>query len=162
MLLQRLRVYYNFLSGVFTDDTGESSAFTSKKIARYAIILLVGIVYGLVMFIGQTPEKAEPLQYLFIFLRSVLLAPIFEELVYRRILLGLLRHSGKLPFWIVNLAQASVFAMFHSSVPQAIKAFVFALIAGYVYNKTNKLGYCIVMHAVANLVVLVLGVVSVE
>ncbi|NKC12064.1 MAG: CPBP family intramembrane metalloprotease [Gammaproteobacteria bacterium] len=79
-----------------------------------------------------------------------LLAPIFEEIIFRGILLrGFLQHYG--PRRGIILC-ALLFAGFHLTASQFPFAFVFGCFVGWLYWRTRSLWPCIVAHAGYNLI----------
>lgn len=75
-------------------------------------------------------------------------APIFEELLFRKILID--RLSGYSEKFAV-LFSALCFAMFHMNFFQFFYTFGMGLIFAYVYVKTKKVAVTVTMHALLNL-----------
>ncbi|MGB6157315.1 MAG: CPBP family intramembrane glutamic endopeptidase [Acidobacteriaceae bacterium] len=88
-------------------------------------------------------------------LRGCVLVPIFEELLFRGLLLSWLnRHMRFLP---ALLLQAALFAAMHV-VPVALPyAFLFGMAAGYVRRATGSTFNTVLMHGMNNVVLLSLG-----
>jgi len=83
--------------------------------------------------------------YYFIF--SCILAPIFEEILFRGIIFnGLIRRHS---FVAALLISSILFGLLHVSI---ISAFLFSCFAGWIYYRSNNLLYCIVAHAAGNIV----------
>jgi membrane protease YdiL (CAAX protease family) len=81
----------------------------------------------------------------------VVVAPVFEELFFRGILLkGFLARYK--PYQAILLS-AIFFGLFHLNGPQFVNAFLIGLFLGTIYFKTNSLILCITIHAVHNSVV---------
>ncbi len=75
------------------------------------------------------------------------IAPVCEELIFRRLLLDRLRPFGdRCAIWISALA----FGLFHMNLYQILYAVVLGLIFGGVVIKTGKLWHVIVFHAIIN------------
>ena len=75
-------------------------------------------------------------------------APFFEEWLCRGMILrGLLQKTNPAAAIIVS---ALIFAAIHMNPWQAIPAFLFGLLAGYVYYKTGSLKLTMLMHCVNN------------
>ena len=75
------------------------------------------------------------------------IAPVCEELIFRRLLLDRLRPFGdRCAIWISALA----FGLFHMNLYQILYAVVLGLIFGGVVVKTGKLWHVIVFHAIIN------------
>lgn len=82
---------------------------------------------------------------------SCIIAPIFEEVLYRGVLLKGLskRYSTKKAI----IYSALIFGIAHLNIPQGINAFLLGIIIGLVYYYTNSIFICIVMHFTNNLLV---------
>ena len=89
-----------------------------------------------------------------VFVVTVVLVPIAEELFFRGLLQSLLRrHIGK-P-WPAVLATSAIFAAAHYTQPQAVPAlFILAVALGYNYERTGRLLGPIIMHAIFNAVMI--------
>ncbi len=78
------------------------------------------------------------------------MVPLYEELLFRAVFQESL---GKyLPFWIVNLVQASVFAGLHDSLRQFPTLFAMGLALGWLARKSGSLLAPMLMHAANNLI----------
>lgn len=82
-------------------------------------------------------------------LGTVILAPIGEELLFRKLLGDRLRRWGD---QVAILISATFFALFHGNFFQFFYAFLLGLILGYLYTRTGKIRYSIGLHAIVNLV----------
>lgn len=83
-----------------------------------------------------------------LFLYSVLLGPISEELIFRGVTL---RQAKKcLPFWAANLMQAILFGAFHMNMLQGVYAFCLGLILGYVCERGGSIYHSILLHMLFN------------
>lgn len=78
----------------------------------------------------------------------VILAPIFEELIFRKTIIDRTSKYGE-KFSIIFSSLA--FALFHMNLFQFFYAFGIGLIFGYVYIKTREIKYSMAMHATINL-----------
>lgn len=83
-----------------------------------------------------------------IFLIVGILAPIFEELMYRGVVLNEL--SSARPFLLANLLQAAVFGIMHMNVIQGTYAFVIGFILGYAYKITKSIYMTMLTHFLFN------------
>lgn len=82
----------------------------------------------------------------------LLIAPIFEEIIYRGIFYDGLRKHG----YSVLLASgfsAILFAAMHLNIPQGANAFVLGLLTAFIYEQTRSLIVPIVFHILNNLYV---------
>ncbi len=80
-------------------------------------------------------------------LAVVVLAPILEELTFRRLLLDRMRTVDK-PSALVFSALA--FALFHSNLIQFFYAFGVGLIFGCIYIRTGRVRYSMILHVLVN------------
>ena len=86
---------------------------------------------------------------LIMFVYSVLMAPISEELIFRGVTLRIAQRA--LPFWPANILQAALFGLFHMNPLQGCYTFVIGLILGYIVHKGGSIYHVIVFHFLFNL-----------
>lgn len=86
---------------------------------------------------------------LLMFVYSVLLAPISEELIFRGVTLRIAQRA--FPFWIANTIQAFLFGVFHMNPLQGCYTFVLGLILGYICHKGGSIYHVIFYHFLFNL-----------
>ena len=83
-------------------------------------------------------------------LSLIVLAPLFEELLCRGVVLGSLRERyGIAIAWLVS---ALFFGVLHVQPVQVVSATVVGLILGYVYLATDSLWSSMILHALNNAV----------
>ena len=80
-------------------------------------------------------------------LASVVLAPIVEELLFRKLLIDRMRCYGEKTAIFIS---ALCFGLFHGNFSQLFYAFAVGLLFGYIYSKTRRLWYTISLHAAVN------------
>ena len=110
--------------------------------------LLQGLLYLLLPFSPGFPVMEPTTEYAV--LQAVLLvfaAPVMEEFVFRRTVMGTLLPYGEKA---ALLTSALLFALFHGSVNQVCYAFLLGLVFGYVYRKTGRLRDTIFLHITIN------------
>ena len=78
---------------------------------------------------------------------AVVLAPIMEELTFRKLLLDRMRTIDK-PSALFFTALA--FGLFHSNIVQFFYAFGVGIIFGCIYLRTGRIGYSMVLHVIIN------------
>ncbi len=83
-----------------------------------------------------------------LFLYSVLLAPVSEELIFRGVTLRQARKA--LPFWLANLFQALMFGIFHGNMLQGSYAFCLGILLGYVCERSGSIYSSILLHMLFN------------
>jgi len=74
-------------------------------------------------------------------------APLFEELMFRRLLLDVLRPFGDT---VAVIYSGIAFGLLHMNFQQFFYAAGLGLMLGYVMVRTNNIWYCIGLHAVFN------------
>ena len=87
----------------------------------------------------------------FTFISVVILAPIFEELIFRGMILNTLTKYNKMFAIIVT---SLLFGLLHLNITQAIPAFFMSLVLCYMYVQTDSILVTILAHAGNNLLVL--------
>ena len=85
----------------------------------------------------------HPLKVLFM----VILAPILEELLFRRAIIDRTRCYGERTAVIFS---ALTFGLIHQNLFQFFYAFGVGLIMGYLYLRTGRLRYSVILHAIIN------------
>lgn len=92
-------------------------------------------------------ELVKGLDPFSLFLFTVVIAPIFEEWLFRRLLIDHVQQYGEKTAILVS---AVAFGLFHGNLFQFFYAFGFGLLLAYVYVRTGKLRYTIAMHTTFN------------
>lgn len=131
------------------------------KIYLFAVLILIGynLVYG--NSLGILIESIDKNSWIFktmrdlmqnsvvAFISMLLVAPVFEEIIFRGIILEQLsiRYSKIMSV----LVSAVLFGVFHFNFIQGINAFFLGIILGTIYVKTNSLVPCILVHFTNNL-----------
>jgi len=83
-----------------------------------------------------------------------LLAPIIEELLFRKLLIDRIINYGES---IAVFTSALMFGLFQGNLTQFFYCFGIGLMFAYVYCKTGKIRYSIALHMIINTVGVVLG-----
>ena len=97
--------------------------------------------------------------YTFFFM-VVVAAPIFEEALFRGIILdGFLKNYKP---WHGIFVSAFLFALIHGNLTQGISAFALGVLFGWIYWKTNSIIPCILLHFINNLIAFVGTSISAE
>jgi membrane protease YdiL (CAAX protease family) len=86
---------------------------------------------------------------------TTIIAPIFEEIIMRGIILDGFLNKYK-PINAI-IASALIFGLVHLNIPQFINAVIIGLIFGLIYYKTRCLILCIAAHALNNTTAITLG-----
>lgn len=77
-----------------------------------------------------------------------ILAPVFEELIFRKILIDHLIGQGE---YVCILASGLLFGLFHGNFSQFFYAAGLGMILALIYIRTGKIGYTISIHMIINL-----------
>lgn len=78
----------------------------------------------------------------------VIIAPIIEEFIFRKLILDRLRMYGEKRAIVFS---ALAFALFHMNLFQFFYTFGVGLLFGYMYVRTSRLRYSILLHMIINL-----------
>ncbi len=98
---------------------------------------------------NQTSELIENSPIWIVAVMVVVLAPIFEELIFRKLLIDKLSRFGDT---VAIIASAVAFGLFHGNFYQFFYAAALGALLAYIYVKTGKVRYTVLMHALINLV----------
>ena len=77
----------------------------------------------------------------------VVIGPIMEEIMYRKLMIDRLAAFGDIP---AILFSSVLFGIGHGNLFQFVYAALLGLILGYIYTKTGKLTWCIALHMLTN------------
>lgn len=84
---------------------------------------------------------------LYSILVMVILAPVLEEYIFRKLLIDRLSKYGELT---AMLFSATVFGLFHMNFFQFFYAFGLGLLFAYIYTRTRNLLYPVLLHMIIN------------
>ena len=125
-------------------------SFVGSQLSQWLVALLAdafGLQTGSAL---GTLLLTHPLVMVFVLLVA---APLCEEWFFRKLLLDRARIYGeKLAIFV----SALLFAFYHTSIYQFFYAFFVGLIFGYLYLRTGRLWVTALMHAIYNLVCIIL------
>lgn len=111
---------------------------------------LIGNLLSFLLSFGKASNPTDSLSGISIgvqFVCVVVLAPIFEELLFRR---AIIRHCVRYGEKTAILFSATAFALFHGNLYQFFYAFGIGLLFGYIYVRTGKVIYTVFLHAIIN------------
>ena len=89
-----------------------------------------------------------------IFIIMVVVAPVFEEILFRKILVDRVRVYGDRAAIIVS---AFIFGLSHGNFYQFFYAFFLGIVFAYVYIQTGRLRYTIAYHMIINFIGSIVG-----
>lgn len=78
-----------------------------------------------------------------------ILAPLLEELVFRKFLIDRMRKYGEV---VAILVSAGLFALFHQNFAQFLYTFAAGIMLGYLYYRTGNYWLTVLLHAIFNLI----------
>ena len=93
--------------------------------------------------VGELAMDQSPLKILFM----VILAPLFEEMICRKLLIDRIGRYGQKA---AVLLSGLLFGLLHGNLFQFFYAFALGTVFGYIYIRTGKLLYTVVFHAIVN------------
>lgn len=77
----------------------------------------------------------------------VILAPIAEEIIFRKLLIDRVSRYGE---GLAIVLSGLMFGLFHANLNQFAFTFVMGCFYGFIYAKTGRVVYCILLHMVNN------------
>ena len=118
--------------------------------ARISTVVM-GILTALFGLEGQVVEDMimDGPGFAMYFVYSVIIAPIGEELVFRKLLIDRTKQYGCL---ISALLSGLTFGFMHGNLNQLFFAFGVGLVLAYIYYTTGNVWYTVAIHAAVNLI----------
>lgn len=121
------------------------------------LTVLGNLISNLLMYFcfgGENSSVTNPVNELFsdadiimAFISTVIIAPIGEEFLFRRLIIDRTAKYGEL-FAVV--LSALMFGIYHMNFFQFFYAFFIGLLFGYIYIKKRYLRYTVILHALVN------------
>ncbi|MFT4105319.1 MAG: CPBP family glutamic-type intramembrane protease [Lacrimispora sp.] len=122
------------------------SALFFGNLISLGLMSMVSAITGKPM-INPLSAVLENLSGWSIIATMVVMAPVFEEILYRKVLIGRIRQYGDKAAILVS---SFIFGLSHGNFYQFFYAFGIGLVFGYIYIRTGKLRYTILFHMVIN------------
>lgn len=121
-------------------------------------LMYIGNVIGLILttvlnratglnFSASVEDMLTETSLIIVFLFSVILAPIVEELLFRKLLIDRLIVLGDKAAILIS---SIMFGIMHGNFSQLFYAFGIGMILGYVYVRTGKMRYNVGIHMLFN------------
>ncbi len=146
--------------------TMKPAAFLKAFCMCYALLIgsnLIGTVITTVIGIIKGSPVINPVETMamemslpVMFLVTVVCAPIFEELFFRKWLVDRTVQFGEVPCMLLS---GFMFGLFHGNLSQFPYAFTIGIFFAYLYIRTGRIIYPMLMHAIVNFMGSVAGVV---
>lgn len=106
-------------------------------ISYFVALIKPDILAGYVDIVSVISESEMGLMNVILLIYYVVLSPVCQELVFRGLTLGFAER--RMNFMAANLMQAILCGVFTMNVPQMISYFIFGLVLGYVYYRTENI-----------------------
>ncbi len=143
-------------------ERGEVAKLTGPQFVRMFFVCvafmylsnLVGIIISFVISEIKGSEVINPLEevlygsnIVLTILYAVIIAPILEEMIFRKFLLNKVRRFGDLPAILIS---GLAFGMFHLNISQFFYATTLGFIFAYIAIRTNTIVYSVILHMIIN------------
>lgn len=110
------------------------------------ITTIIGIVKGSPI-VNPVEELALNMSVPVMFVVTVVCAPIFEELFFRKFIIDRVVRYGE---WVAVAVSGIMFGLFHGNLSQFPYALTIGVFFGIIYVRTGHIGYSMLLHAVMN------------
>ena len=124
---------------------GEGAMFTGSIMGQYFSTVLGKILGGSLESSIENTIDSTPMWLLIIV--AVIIGPIIEEIMFRKVLIDHLAPLGNLPAIIIS---SIAFGLFHTNFYQFFYAVLIGAIFAYIYLKTRNVKITILLHICAN------------
>lgn len=129
------------------------TAFFISVFLMYSGNILGSLLTSLIHKLIDIPARNALMDYatsdslLLKILFVVILAPCIEEFLFRKTLIDRMHpYGGRLAV----ISSALLFGLFHFNLTQFVYAFALGLVFGYLYLKSGKLRYSVILHMIVN------------
>ena len=110
------------------------------------LMTIVSVITGETM-VNQVEEMIMDMSLWAVIVSAVILAPIMEELIFRKLVLDRLAGYGPA---VAMSVSALVFGLAHGNFYQFFYALLLGLIFAYIYLRTGKVRYSMMLHMMVN------------
>ena len=155
-------IFYLLMKKIKTTELEKTNINLKTTITYIGItltLMLIGNIIGLIitnLLSGAIhTEIGNPIQQvinntsiLFNILIISIIAPIFEEILFRKLLIDKCIKYGVRTSILIS---AIIFAFFHGNLNQFFYAFFLGAFFAYVYIQSGKITYTIILHIIVNL-----------
>jgi membrane protease YdiL (CAAX protease family) len=131
---------------------GVFALFLLQILATFINFAIFGQISG-----SEHTRQVETLtRYSPVFLLTVsIIGPILEEIVFRKILFGSMRH--KIGFWFAALISSLIFAVMHQDLRNLLVYVMIGVFLCFTYQMTHRIAVNMFMHATMNAVVVLMS-----
>ncbi|MFR9650473.1 MAG: CPBP family intramembrane glutamic endopeptidase [Rikenellaceae bacterium] len=155
-------IYRLFRSGAGRDRriVRMSMRGLDPTILLWGVVMLLSMVVVIEPLMTLLPETTQTTgRGVYMLITVSVVAPIFEELICRGVILESIR--SKRGAWAACVISALIFGVIHISPQSMLNAFVIGLLLGFLYLRTNSIIAPIVIHSLNNLLsylLLIMGI----
>jgi len=113
--------------------------------------MIIALLKGedIMSLVNPLQEVLAGSNFIITLIYASLVAPIVEELIFRKLLLDKLRRFGDVP---AILMTGFAFGLFHMNLSQFFYATALGFIFAYITIKTNTVRYSIILHIMINFI----------
>ena len=128
----------------------KKQSFMIVPAAFFALIiwnLIIGAVDFSLSSLSGVPDEGMSYSPLFGLITIAVLPAVFEEFAFRKVIYGYMRKHGKI---IAAVFSSLLFGLMHQNLTQGLFAFGMGLLMCYVYEKTGRIIYTMLLHFLNN------------
>ncbi|ATP42027.1 CPBP family intramembrane metalloprotease [Solibacillus sp. R5-41] len=152
LLIQRNKQFWN----VFKGEKASISASIGWGIIGFFLVFLgqtIGAYIELALGIEMGSENTADIMLItkvapVMIIATVLLGPILEELIFRRVIFGSIVQNYN--FWVASIISSIVFAAIHMDFTHIIIYTISGMVFAFLYYKTKRLLTSIIAHVLLN------------
>ncbi len=123
----------------------------NPTILLWGFIMLLAIAVVIEPIMQLLPQiKAPAGRGIYMLMALLIVAPLFEELLCRGVILEAIRR--KYNGWIACLASSLIFGFMHLQPQAVLNAFTIGLLLGYLYIRTNSIFAPMILHLFNNVI----------
>ena len=157
--------FLNKIKATLPDKASYLPTIVIGASGQYATLLGLGLIMSLLPqswldAFNQTNEAVEGANPILSFITVVILAPLFEEILCRGLILNTLRNV--MPRWVAIVLSSAIFGVIHGNPIQFIYATVIGILLGYLYTKYESIIVPIICHLVFNLMSMINSYIGTE
>lgn len=125
---------------------------TTTLFIAQAVSVYIETAFGITSSSENTKEITKMIEnYPALFLFPALYAPILEEIIFRKFLMGGLRN--RFGFWPAILVSSLLFGAAHMELQHILIYSSMGFVLGYLYHKSDKIAVPMLAHGIMNAVV---------
>ncbi|EPY6470336.1 CPBP family intramembrane glutamic endopeptidase [Clostridium sporogenes] len=164
-----LAAYFEYngskITYLYIKELGTVVCYIFVIISIIAYILIFGNTIGLLLqnipqsdLVKSAFDELDNAPLLLQFISLCVIAPIFEEIIYRGIMLEQLnKRCGAVKAILIS---SLFFGIMHLNVHQAVNGFFIGIVMGFIYIKTDSLMLTMFLHFINNLYCLIAGYIA--